>query len=226
MILVLGGTSDSLEICDRINKYEDLPYTLSVTTSYGEDLARKHAKNVITGKLTKEDMVRFIEKNNIKSILEIGTAIGYSAINMALVNDDITVVSIERDQDRYIEAIKNIKKCKLEKRITLVLGDALNIDLTGKYDMLFIDAAKAQYIKFFEKYKENLVDDGFIVSDNIDFHGFVENKEEIKSRNLRQLVTKIQRYIDFLTNNEEFDTKFYKVGDGIAITYRKEVKSE
>ena len=165
-------------------------------------------------------------QNNIKSILEIGTAIGYSAINMALVNDDITVVSIERDQDRYIEAIKNIKKCKLEKRITLVLGDALNIDLTGKYDMLFIDAAKAQYIKFFEKYKENLVDDGFIVSDNIDFHGFVENKEEIKSRNLRQLVTKIQRYIDFLTNNEEFDTKFYKVGDGIAITYRKEVKSE
>ena len=64
--------------------------------------------------------------------------------------------------------------------------------------MLFIDAAKAQYIKFFEKYKENLVDDGFVVSDNI----------------------------DFLTNNEEFDTKFYKVGDGIAITYRKEVKSE
>ena len=92
--------------------------------------------------------------------------------------------------------------------------------------MLFIDAAKAQYIKFFEKYKENLVDDGFVVSDNIDFHGFVENKEEIKSRNLRQLVTKIQKYIDFLTNNEEFDTKFYKVGDGIAITYRKEVKSE
>lgn len=171
-------------------------------------------------------LCEFIKKNDIHKILEIGTAIGYSAINMALVNDDISVVSIERDQDRYIEAIKNIKKCKLEKRITLVLGDALNIDLTGKYDMLFIDAAKAQYIKFFEKYKENLVDDGFIVSDNIDFHGFIENKEEIKSRNLRQLVTKIQRYIDFLTNNEEFDTKFYKVGDGIAITYRKEVKSE
>ncbi len=70
MILVLGGTSDSLEICDRINKYEDLPYTLSVTTSYGEDLARKHAKNVITGKLTKEDMVRFIKENNINKIID------------------------------------------------------------------------------------------------------------------------------------------------------------
>ena len=70
MILVLGGTSDSLEICDRINRYEDLSYTLSVTTSYGEDLARRHAKNVITGKLTKEDMVRFIEKNNINKIID------------------------------------------------------------------------------------------------------------------------------------------------------------
>ena len=57
-------------ICDRINKYEDLSYTLSVTTSYGEDLARRHAKNVITGKLTKEDMVRFIEKNNINKIID------------------------------------------------------------------------------------------------------------------------------------------------------------
>lgn len=171
-------------------------------------------------------LCKFIEKNNIKSILEIGTAIGYSAINMALVSEDINIVSIERDQDRYIEAIKNIKKCKLEKRITLVLGDALNIDLTGKYDMLFIDAAKAQYINFFEKYKENIVEDGFIVSDNIDFHGFVENKDQIQSRNLRQLVTKIQKYIDFLTNNEEYSTKFYKIGDGLAITYRKEVKND
>lgn len=171
-------------------------------------------------------LCKFIEKNDIKSILEIGTAIGYSAINMALVSEDINIVSIERDQDRYIEAIKNIKKCKLEKRITLVLGDALNIDLTGKYDMLFIDAAKAQYINFFEKYKENIVEDGFIVSDNIDFHGFVENKDQIQSRNLRQLVTKIQKYIDFLTNNEEYSTKFYKIGDGLAITYRKEVKND
>ena len=68
MILVLGGTSDSLEICDRINKYEDLPYTLSVTTSYGEDLARKHAKNVITGKLTKD--ISYENKYIVSSIEE------------------------------------------------------------------------------------------------------------------------------------------------------------
>lgn len=70
MILVLGGTSDSLEICDRINRYKDLSYTLSVTTSYGEDLARKHAKNVITGKLAKEDMIKFIQDNKINKIID------------------------------------------------------------------------------------------------------------------------------------------------------------
>ncbi len=171
-------------------------------------------------------LCKFIEKNNIKSILEIGTAIGYSAINMALVNDDVNVVSIERDQEKYIEAIKNIKKCNLEKRITLILADALNIELKDKYDLIFIDAAKGQYLNFFNKYKDNLVEDGFIVSDNIDFHGYVENIKTIKSKNLRQLVTKLKKYIDFLSDNEEFNTKFYKVGDGIAITFKKDVLNE
>lgn len=171
-------------------------------------------------------LCKFIEKNNIKKILEIGTAIGYSAINMALVSDDIQVVSIERDQDKYIEAIKNIKKCNLDKRISLILGDALNLELKDKYDMIFIDAAKAQYLNFFNKYKDNLVDDGFIVSDNMEFHGYVEDYENIENKNLKALVGKLRKYIDFLNNNEEYNTKFYKVGDGIAITYKKDSINE
>ena len=166
-------------------------------------------------------LCKFIKKNNIKKILEIGTAIGYSAINMALVDDDIHVVSIERNQEKYIEAIKNVKKCDLDKRVSLILGDALNIDLDGKYDMIFIDAAKGQYLNFFNKYKDNLVDDGFIVSDNIEFHGHVENYDKIENRNLRQLVGKLIKYINFLQDNDEYETKFYKVGDGLAITYKK-----
>ena len=166
-------------------------------------------------------LCKFIEKNKIKKILEIGTAIGYSAINMALVDEDIEVVSIERDQDKYIEAIKNVKKCNLDKRVSLILGDALNLDIKNKYDLIFIDAAKGQYLNFFEKYKDNLENDGFIVSDNIAFHGHVENYKNIQNRNLRQLVGKLIKYIDFLKTNEEFDTKFYKIGDGLAITYKK-----
>lgn len=171
-------------------------------------------------------LCKFIEKNDIKTILEIGTAIGYSSIKMALTNKNIHVVSIERDQERYIEALKNIKKMKLEKRITLILGDALNIDLTDKYDMLFIDGAKSQYTKFFEKYEKNLNEDGIIVSDNMDFHGLVNEIDKIENRNLRQLVTKIQKYREFLENNDKYITKFYKVGDGIAITYRKDLSNE
>ena len=166
-------------------------------------------------------LCKFIKKNNIKKILEIGTAIGYSAINMALVDESIEVVSIERDQEKYIEAINNVKKCNLDKRISLILGDALNLELNDKYDMIFIDAAKGQYLNFFEKYKNNLKDDGFIVSDNIEFHGHVENYKNIQNRNLRQLVGKLIKYIDFLKENSEYETKFYKVGDGLAITYKK-----
>ena len=167
-------------------------------------------------------LCKIIAKSDIENILEIGTAIGYSAIKMALVNDDITVTSIERDQDRYIEALKNIKKAKLDKRIEVIYGDALDIKLKDKYDLIFIDAAKGQYIKFFEKFKKNLNKGGVIISDNLSFHGLVEQKERIESRNLRQLVGKIRKYVDFLKDNKEFKTKFYKVGDGIAVSIKKE----
>lgn len=167
-------------------------------------------------------LCKIISKSNSKNILEIGTAIGYSAIKMALVNDDINVTSIERDQDRYILALKNIKKAKLDKRINVIFTDALDIELSGKYDLIFIDAAKGQYIKFFEKFKKNLNPGGVIISDNLSFHGLVEQKTRIESRNLRQLVGKIKKYIEFLENNKEFKTKFYKIGDGIAVSIKKE----
>ena len=167
-------------------------------------------------------LCKFIEKNEIESILEIGTAIGYSAIRMALVNENVEITTIERDEKRYLEAVKNIKKCGLEKRITPILGDALEINVKGKYDMLFIDAAKGQYLKFFDKYTKNLYDDGVIVSDNMSFHGLVENPETIKNRNTKQLVNKIKKYIKFLEENEEYETKFYKIGDTIAITVKRE----
>jgi len=167
-------------------------------------------------------LCKIISKSDVKSILEIGTAIGYSAIKMALVNEDINVTSIERDQDRYIEALKNIKKAKLDKRINVIYKDALDVKIKGKYDLIFIDAAKGQYIKFFEKFKENLNPGGIIISDNLSFHGLVEQKERIESRNLRQLVGKIKKYIEFLENNKEFKTKFYKVGDGIAVSLKED----
>lgn len=162
-----------------------------------------------------------IIENNVKSILEIGTAIGYSAIQLASLSKDIHITSIERDHERYVIAVENVRKSGLQDQITLIEGDALETEIEGKYDCIFIDAAKAQYIKFFEKYKLNLSEQGVIVSDNLDFHGYVNHPEKKMSRNLRQLVGKIARYIDYLKNNEEYVTIFYDFGDGVAITRKK-----
>ena len=168
-------------------------------------------------------LCKIIEQKEAKNILEIGTAIGYSSIKMALVDEDINITTIEKDEERYMMALNNIKKAKLDKRFNVIFSDAMDIDLgDNKYDLIFIDAAKGQYIKFFEKFKKNLEDDGVIISDNMSFHGLVETEERIKSRNLRGLVTRIKRYIEFLENNKEFKTKFYKIGDGIAVSIKKE----
>lgn len=167
-----------------------------------------------------EFLIKYIKDNNIKNILEIGSAIGYSAIRMCLVDDDIKVTTIERDEKRYKEAIKNIKLFNLEDRINIIFDDAFNVKLNDLYDLIFIDAAKSQYIKFFEKFKLNLKDDGVILSDNLNFHGLTHTDKEIKSRNVRGIVRKLNNYIEFLKENKEFDTTFYEIGDGISISKR------
>lgn len=167
-----------------------------------------------------EFLLQIIKENNIKNILEIGTAIGYSAIRMALINGDIKVTTIERDKERYDLALKNISEFNLNNQINVLLGDAFDIELTDKYDLIFIDAAKSQYIKFFEKFKKNLNQNGIIVSDNLNFHGLTKVDEKELSRNVRGLVRKLNNYTEFLKNNDEFKTTFYNLGDGVSISRR------
>ncbi|HOZ88817.1 MAG TPA: O-methyltransferase [Bacilli bacterium] len=170
-------------------------------------------------------IMKFIKANNIKNILEIGSAIGYSSILMASAAQDVKVTTIEKDEARYMECLKNVKKCDLDKKITVVYQDALEVNLVDvQYDLIFIDAAKGQYIKFFEKFKNFLAPNGIVVTDNLKFHGYVGNKSKIDSNNLRQLVDKIEKYIEFLKTNAEFDTKFFDVGDGLSVSIRKDAK--
>ena len=168
-----------------------------------------------------EFLTNYIKENNIKNILEIGTAIGYSSIKMALVSDDIKVTTIERDVDRYDLALKNINDFNLSDRINVILDDALNVNLDGEYDLIFIDAAKSQYIKFFDKFDKNLKKGGVIVSDNLSFHGLVEDETKTNNRNTRQLVRKIKKYIEFLKSNPNYDTTMYNLGDGVSISIKK-----
>lgn len=163
-------------------------------------------------------ILNYIKENKVKKILEIGTAIGYSAINMALIDENIKITTIERNKEMFSLAKKNIKDFNLEKRINIIYADALEAEIKDKYDLIFIDAAKAQYIKFFEKYKSNLKENGAIITDNLNFHGLANNPEEIHSKNLKALVRKINNYKEFLKENKEFKTNFYEKGDGISVS--------
>ncbi len=169
-----------------------------------------------------EFLTTFIIKHQIKSILEIGTAIAYSAIEMASVNSDIHITTIERDEKRYLEAVKNVKKLGLEQQITLIFKDALDVKLEEKYDLIFLDAAKGQNIRFFENFDHNLKKEGYMITDNMNFHGYVEKDlASIKSKNLKSLVRKIKEYHEFLKQNENYTVEFYSQGDGIAVAKKK-----
>lgn len=167
-------------------------------------------------------LCNYIKENNIKSILEIGSAIGYSSIMMASIDKEIRVTTIEKDIDRYNIAVSNIDEYDLNNQINIIQGDACNIDFTSKFDLIFIDAAKGKNTFFFNKFKDNLNKNGTIITDNLSFHGLVEDSSLIKTKNQRGIVNKIKSYIEFLDNNEEFITIYTPVGDTIAISKRRE----
>lgn len=164
-----------------------------------------------------------IKEKNIKHILEIGTAIGYSASVMHLSNI-CYVTSIERDDKMFDVAKENINKLMINDYVNLVFGDALCSfeKVSNKtYDLIFIDAAKGQYQKFFEIYSKLLNDNGIIVCDNLAFHGLVENTPLGASRNLKNLLKKIRTFIIYLKENELYDTSFFNIGDGISVSKKK-----
>ena len=164
----------------------------------------------------------YIQEHDVKNVLEIGTAIGYSSIKFAALREDIHVTTIELDIDRHITAVENIKQAGLSDRVTAIQGDALFYDLGDqKFDLIFIDAAKAQYIKFFEKYKANLAEGGVIISDNLSFHGMVADLSLTHNYSTKKLVKKIQKYVAFLKENQEFETEFFETGDGISVSKKR-----
>lgn len=172
-------------------------------------------------------MLTIIDIMKPKKFLEIGSAIGFCSICIAIQNQDIIIDTIERDEVMYNEARKNIKLAKLDDRIRIHHADALDFDISNldnDYDIIFIDAAKAQYSKFFEKYELLLNDEGIIITDNLLFHGLVVNQDSIENKNLRALVKKIDYFNFWLKKNKKYYTYFLNVGDGIAVSRRVKKK--
>lgn len=164
-----------------------------------------------------------IKANKIKKIIEIGTAVGYSSLCFSANETIERIDTFERNPKMYNQAIENINRCSKENVIFVHFGDALNVDISAfsrDYDLLFIDAAKAQSQRFFELYSKLLSAEGIIIVDNILFHGVQENDESI-SRNLRSLIRKINNFVEWLKSNEEYETIFFNGGDGLAISKKK-----
>ncbi len=157
-------------------------------------------------------------------ILEIGTAIGYSAIRMADQLPDTEIMTVERDEARYREALSNIEKSGYSNRITVFFGDAFEVaeelKQHGPYQALFIDAAKGQYQKFFNEFYSVVKEQGVIFSDNILFRGMVA-EDEIEEKRFRSMVKKLRVYNEFLISHPELVTTIYPVGDGLAVSQRK-----
>ena len=167
-------------------------------------------------------ITNFIVSKNVRNVLEIGSAVGYSAIMMALSSCDVNVVTIERDNERYLKALRNIKDFGLESRITLVFNDALNVSFKKKFDLIVIDAAKGKNKDFFLKFIDNLDIGGAVITDNINFYGLTKVDDMTLSRNVRGLVRKINDYVDFLKSSSLYETRFYDLGDGISVTERSD----
>ena len=163
-------------------------------------------------------LVETLKKRNAKRVLEIGTATGYSAISMALLAD-VSVTTVERDLERFVEAEKNVAAFGLESEVKLIFADALTLELDPQFfDVIFIDAAKAQYEKFFNIYKKYLAPKGAIVTDNLNFHNLSKDKV---SRSTRNLLKRIEDFKAFLLDNEEFITTVSNIGDGMSISERR-----
>jgi predicted O-methyltransferase YrrM len=171
-----------------------------------------------------ESMLQLLRIQKAKTILEIGTAIGYSALRMAYTLPDVKVVTIERDEERFQLAEKFIDRSGRKNQITLIKGDALEVENQvgehAPFDAIFIDAAKGQYKKFFEIYSQHLDDNGIIITDNVLFKGLV-SETEIESKRIRNLVKKIDVFNRWLMNHPDYFTVILPVGDGVAISKRR-----
>lgn len=185
------------------------------------DSARK--KNI---PLMKDDgmdfLIGYLQLNeNIRDILEIGTAVGYSAIRMASVRWDMTVDTVEIDPDLHAQAVENVKKAGLSDRVTCWRMDAAQFETDRIYDLIFIDAAKSQYRRYMEHFFRNSRPGTVFVFDNLAFHGIVDDNSLSHNRSTVQMVHKIQKFRDHLLKDDRFETVYYAdIGDGVAVAER------
>ena len=172
---------------------------------------------------TLEVINKLLKQEKPTKILEIGTAVGYSAMCFSkFLPENGVIETIERDEEKVKEAKENLKKVEVDNKIKILEGDAVEIlpTLNDKYDIVFIDAAKGKYPFFLKEAIRLIKNNGIILADNILYKGYVmsdynKHKQRTAVRNLRE-------YIKEVTENPNIETEILEVGDGLAISRIKE----
>lgn len=167
---------------------------------------------------TLEKIKEILETEKPKRILEIGTAIGYSASCFVRYAPDVIVDTIELDEERGNQAIENVKKIGVADNINIMIGNAVDIlpTLNNEYDIVFIDAAKSKYEIFLEEGLRMIKNQGLILADNILYKGYVMS--DYNKHKQRTAVRHLRNYIKEVTEPENLETEILEIGDGLAVT--------
>jgi predicted O-methyltransferase YrrM len=186
---------------------------------------REYAKENKVPIVTKEVenfLLTIGEMKKPKKILEIGTAIGYSTILLSsIMKKDGRIDTVERSESMINEALKNIKLSKMEDRINLISGEAIEVlnYLDKPYDMIFLDGAKGQYKEFLVHCIRLLNKGGILITDNVLYKGMVAS-DDLVIRKKRTIVRNLRKFIKKLYESEYFRTSVIPLGDGVAISYK------
>ncbi|PSL41246.1 putative O-methyltransferase YrrM [Planomicrobium soli] len=171
-----------------------------------------------------EFLLQLLLEQKPKSMLEIGAAIGFSAIKVAEALPDCKIDTIERDDERFDKAVEFIGEAGLDQQIRVFHADALEFELkelNPSYDAIFIDAAKGQYDRFFEKYGPLLADEGILYCDNMKMHGMVEQEISEVPRRKRTMIRNIKQFKEKMMDHPDYDTRLLTAGDGIMVCKKK-----
>lgn len=208
---------------EYINEYIRMLLPMKESLKIMENYAEENHVPIIQPEVAQ--LLRILLKiNKPKNILEIGTAIGYSAIIMANnTSKETKIISIERRNDMVKLAEENIKKHDYSNKIEILEGDAIEVipTLKNKYDFIFLDAAKGHYMDFFTESMNLLEVGGIIVSDNVLFKGMVAS-DNLVIRRKKTIVKRLREFLRYINEIEGYTSSVIPIGDGLAITYKEE----
>lgn len=170
-------------------------------------------------------LAKFVKDKQFKNILEIGTAVGYSGSIMLLASPKAYLTTIEINEESFNKATTTFKTLNLSDRVEQLLGDGF-IHITKlneqnkKYDLIFLDGPKGQYLKYYPVLLEMLADGGCLLVDNVLFHGLVRSNEDVGHKK-RAMVTKLRKFMQEIETRQDLVTTIHEIGDGVAEIYKK-----